>query len=68
MRGTANGFDMGGARLSGLADGGIYRGSTDAVTGNQLWDVYRNMDDLREDINHRRSARGGAVGTSPDRL
>ena len=51
MRGTANGFDMGGARLSGLADGGIYRGSTDAVTGNQLWDVYRNMDDLREDIN-----------------
>ncbi|WP_303146633.1 YadA-like family protein [uncultured Cloacibacillus sp.] len=51
MRGTADGFDMGGARLSGLADGGVYRGSTDAVTGNQLWDVYRNMDDLREDIN-----------------
>ena len=51
MRGTANGFDMGGARLSGIADGGIYRGSTDAVTGNQLWDAYQRMDDLQEGIN-----------------
>ena len=38
-------------RLTNIADGRIYSGSTDAVTGNQLWDVYRNMDDLREDVN-----------------
>ena len=38
-------------RLTNIADGRIYSGSSDAVTGNQLWDVYRNMDDLREDVN-----------------
>ena len=42
---------MGGARLSGIADGGIYRGSSDAVTGNQLWEAYNRMDDLGERIN-----------------
>ena len=46
-----NGLDMGGARLSGIADGGIYRGSSDAVTGNQLWEAYNRMDDLGERIN-----------------
>ena len=51
MSSTASGFDMGGARLSGIADGGIYRGSTDAVTGNQLWNAYQRMDDLQESIN-----------------
>lgn len=51
MTATSDGFNMGGARLSGIADGGIYRGSTDAVTGNQLWDAYQRMDDLQEGIN-----------------
>ena len=51
MSSTASGFDMGGARLSGIADGGVYRGSTDAVTGNQLWNAYQRMDDLQESIN-----------------
>lgn len=50
--GLSNTLNMGGAgRLTGLADGGIYRGSTDAVTGNQLWDAYQRMDDLQEGIN-----------------
>ena len=48
---TNDGFNMGGARLSGIADGGVYRGSTDAVTGNQLWNAYQRMDDLQESIN-----------------
>ena len=51
MSATNSGFDMGGARLSGIADGGIYRGSSDAVTGNQLWEAYNRMDDLGERIN-----------------
>ena len=44
-------INMGGGRITGLADGGIYRGSTDAVTGNQLWDAYQRMDDMQEGIN-----------------
>ena len=44
-------INMGGGRITGLSDGGIYRGSTDAVTGNQLWDAYQRMDDLQEGIN-----------------
>ena len=58
----SGGIDMGGTRLTGLADGGVYQGSSDAVTGGQLWDtyqrmgtmennIYREMDDLREDVN-----------------
>ena len=42
---------MGGGTITGLADGGIYRGSSDAVTGNQLWQAYRRMDDLNKSIN-----------------
>ena len=49
-------------QLTNIADGGVYQGSSDAVTGNQLWDayqrfdtmgnnIYREMDNLREDIN-----------------
>ena len=50
--GVSNTLDMGGAgRLTGLADGGVYMGSSDAVTGNQLWDAYQRMDDLQEGIN-----------------
>ena len=53
---------MNGGVITGLADGRIYQGSTDAVTGNQLWEsyqrmgtlenyVYRRMDDMQEGIN-----------------
>ena len=55
-------INMNGGVITGLADGRIYQGSTDAVTGNQLWEsyqrmgtlenyVYRRMDDLQESIN-----------------
>ena len=49
--GSSNRLDMGGGTITGLADGGVYRGSSDAVTGNQLWQAYRRMDDLQESIN-----------------
>ena len=59
---SSGGIDMGGTRLTGLADGSVSAGSSDAVTGGQLWDtyqrmgtmennIYREMDDLREDVN-----------------
>ena len=41
----------GGGRSRGLADGGVYRGSSGAVTGNQLWQASQRMDDLQESIN-----------------
>ena len=44
-------INMGGGIITGLGDGGIYPGSTDAVTGNQLWNAYKRMDDLQESIN-----------------
>lgn len=44
-------INMGGGIITGLGDGGIYPGSTDAVTGNQLWNAYKRMDDLNESIN-----------------
>ena len=58
----SSGIDMGQTKLSGLATGDISAGSSDAVTGGQLWDtyqrmgtmennIYREMDDLREDVN-----------------
>ena len=43
-----NGIEMGGTRITGLADGRVYRGSSDAVTGGQLWDAYRRMDKIDE--------------------
>ena len=49
--GMRNSLNMGGGRITGLADGGVYRGSSDAVTGNQLWQAYQRMDDLQESIN-----------------
>lgn len=45
------GLDMGGEKITGLADGNIAQGSTDAVTGNQLWEAYRRMGDMQEAIN-----------------
>ena len=44
-------IDMGGGRITGLSDGGVYMGSTDAVTGSQLWSAYQRMDDMQEGIN-----------------
>ena len=55
-------IDMGGGRITNVAGGAIAQGSTDAVNGGQLWDayqrmdgmgndIYRRMDDLREDVN-----------------
>ena len=55
-------IDMGGGRVTNVAGGAVAQGSTDAVNGGQLWDayqrmdamggdIYRRMDDLREDVN-----------------
>ena len=55
-------IDMGGGRITNVTGGAIAQGSTDAVNGGQLWDayqrmdamggdIYRRMDDLREDVN-----------------
>lgn len=38
-------------KLTNIADGSIAPGSTDAVTGGQLWNAYKRMDDLNESIN-----------------
>ena len=66
-------------QLTNIADGGVYQGSSDAVTGGQLWDtyqrmgtmennIYREMDDLREDVNvvgaHRFPPRSARTATS----
>ena len=59
---SQSGISMGGNKITGLADGGVYEGSKDAINGVQLWDayqrmdamggdIYRRMDDLREDVN-----------------
>ena len=44
------GINMGGNSITGLANGGVYRGSTDAVNGDQLWNAYRRISDLDGDI------------------
>lgn len=44
-------INMGGGTITDLADGSIAPGSTDAVTGGQLWNAYKRMDDLNESIN-----------------
>ena len=45
-----NGIDMGGSPITGLANGGIYPGSTDAVNGDQLWNAYRRIDTINERV------------------
>ncbi len=47
----SGGINLGGKKITGLADGSIAPGSTDAVTGGQLWNAYKRMDDLNESIN-----------------
>lgn len=44
------GINMGGNTITGLANGGIYQGSTDAVTGDQLWNAYRRIDTIDERV------------------
>ena len=55
-------IDMGGGRITNVANGAVAQNSTDAVNGGQLGDayqridamggdIYRRMDDLREDVN-----------------
>ena len=44
------GIDMRGSSITGLAAGGLYSGSTDAVNGDQLWNAYMRMEDLDERI------------------
>lgn len=41
---------MGGNSITGLANGGIYQGSTDAVNGGQLWNAYRRIDAINERV------------------
>ncbi len=41
---------MCGNSITGLANGGIYQGSTDAVTGDQLWNAYRRIDTIDERV------------------
>ena len=48
---SSDGINMGGKKITDLADGSIAPGSTDAVTGGQLWNAYKRMDDLNESIN-----------------
>ncbi|WP_143330645.1 YadA-like family protein [Cloacibacillus sp. An23] len=46
VRIDGNGIEMGGRRVTGLADGRIVRGGSDAVTGGQLWETYRRIDEI----------------------
>ena len=44
------GIDMGGKPITGLANGEIYDGSGDAVTGGQLWNAYRRIETIDERV------------------
>ena len=44
------GINMADTRISNLAPGRIASGSSDAVTGDQLWNAYQRIDHLNEDI------------------
>ena len=47
---SQDGIRMGGNPITGLANGGIYQGSTDAVNGDQLWNAYRRIDTINERV------------------
>ena len=47
---SQDGIKMGGNSITGLANGGIYQGSTDAVNGGQLWNAYRRIDTINERV------------------
>ena len=44
------GINMGGGVVTGLANGGVYQGSSDVVTGDQLWNAYRRIDTIDERV------------------
>ena len=41
---------MGGSTITGLANGSVSQGSTDAVNGDQLWNAYRQIDTIDERV------------------
>ena len=47
---SQDGIRMGGNPITGLANGGTYQGSTDAVNGGQLWNAYRRIDAINERV------------------
>ncbi len=54
------GADMGGSRITNVAAGGVYQGSTDAVNGDQLWNAYQRIDEVQEDA-YRAGAHAAAL-------
>ncbi|OPB31197.1 YadA-like C-terminal region [Bartonella sp. AR 15-3] len=40
------------SRITGVKDGEISKGSSDVVTGNQLWETNNKVDDLKNDVNN----------------
>ena len=61
---NAAGIDLGGGSLTGLAPGRVAPGSTDAVTGGQLYEAERKLDgrlsDLKTDLKHDIAKSGAA--------
>ncbi|AIL32933.1 YadA-like family protein [Basilea psittacipulmonis] len=41
---TGNGLDLGGSKLTNIANGSVTSGSKDAVTGGQLYDIQQKLD------------------------
>ena len=56
---SGSGVDLGGGRITGLADGGVFAGSTDAVNGGQLFEAQRRLGQGIADL-HREVAKAGA--------
>lgn len=50
---TRQGIDAGGQRVTGVADGRIERGSTDAVNGGQIYDLQNGWNDRWTETNTR---------------
>ena len=50
---TSNGIDAGNKRVTGVAAGRVAQGSTDAINGDQLWQLQSDLDDHWQDINNR---------------
>ncbi|MBQ9881096.1 MAG: YadA-like family protein, partial [Synergistes sp.] len=47
-------------RITNVAAGGVYQGSTDAVNGDQLWNAYQRIDEVQEDA-YRAGAHAAAL-------
>ena len=47
---SQGGINMGGSTITGLANGSVSQGSTDAVNGDQLWNAYRQIDTIDERV------------------